>query len=224
MSKFSKAYKTIMEEIGGYPMTDIPLRNELCDLDHLYRWTKGKANVYACLITDENAKLSEEFLHRCRENQNKKVKIGQYIVYNPNIPEDAGQVWMNKLSGYSKASFDNSAFNGKLKISEGGLDFEEYVFIPKIDNLEDGVDTWVGFEIPKGMTFKIEEGCGNNGSDGSSAFETDWLPIVNGKFDWARSLASMRQSNFTCEGSINKSEIHIDQKCIDSWNEQSKNM
>lgn len=216
MNKFDKLFNLIMEEIKDLPTTDTILSKDLCNPDNCYRWVKGQANVYGCMITEDNVDLATKFLQKCRENKNKKAQVGKYLVYNPNIPEDGGQVWMNKLSGYSKATSENSVFE-ELHISQNGLEFDEYIFIPKEKDLEEGLDTWVGFQIPKGMEFKIEEGCGNNGSDGSSSFETDWLPIVNGKFDWSRSLVSMRQSNFKCTG---KEQPKIDKQCLDSWNEQ----
>lgn len=82
------------------------------------------------------------------------------------------------------------------------------------EEMEEGTDFWTGFQIPEGMTFTIPQGCGNNGADGSQAYPTDWLPIVNGKFDWARSLISMKQSNFKC---IEKTNSNITPECLNSW-------
>lgn len=218
MKKFDKLYnKIVFEEVGKLPTTDTILPESLCNPDNCYRWVKGQANVYACMITEDNVELATKFLQNCRENKNKQAQVGKYLVFNPNIPEEGGQVWMNKLSGYSKATSENSAFDS-LHISEGGLEFDEYVFIPKTENLEEGLDTWVGFQIPNGMEFKVEEGCGNNGADDSSSFGTDWLPIVNGRFDWSRSLVSMKQSNFKCTG---KEQPKIDEECLNSWKEQT---
>lgn len=195
------------------PTTDTIFPIELCNPDNCYRWVKGRVNVYACLITNENMKNAHEFLKKDRENPNVSPQIGKYIVFNPNIPESDGQVWMNRLSGYSKATSQNSEFNS-LHISKDGLEFDEYIFIPKEKDLEEGIDFWVGFQIPNGMTFKIESGCGNHGSDESLAFATDWLPIVDGKFDWARSRNSMKQSHFICTG---KEQSKINDKCLQSW-------
>lgn len=216
MNKFDTLFnKIIFEELQKLPTTDTVLPENLCNPDNCYRWVKGQANVYGCLITDENVEQVSEFLKKDRENSNVKPQVGRYLVYNPHIAEKDGQVWMNKLSGYSKATSENSAFD-ELHISKDGLEFDEYVFIPKEKDLEEGVDTWVGFQIPEGKTFKINKGCGNNGADESTAYETDWLPIVNGKFDWARSLASMKQSNFTCTG---KEKVKLDDQCLENWKE-----
>ena len=204
---------TITPHTSNIPTTDTILPIELCNPENCYRWRKGQTNVYACLITNENIKDADEFLKKDRENSNISPQIGKYVIYNPNIPESDGQVWMNKLPGYSKATSENSKFSS-LHLSKDGLEFDEYIFIPKEKGIEEGVDTWVGFQIPKGKTFKIESGCGNHGSDESSAFATDWLPIVNGKFDWARSRGSMKQSNYICTG---KEQIKIDDKCLQSW-------
>ena len=219
MNKFDELYnKIIFEEIQKLPTTDTILSKNLCNPNNCYRWVKGQANVYACLITNKNFEQAIEFLKKDRENSNVKPQVGKYLIYNPHIKEQDGQVWMNKLAGYSKTTPDNSAFDN-LHISKDGLEFDEYIFIPKNKDLEEGVDLGGRRQIKKRMTFKINKGCGNNGADESIAYETDWLPIVNGKFDWARSLPSMKQSNFKC---IGKEQPKINNDCLNSWNTQNE--
>lgn len=119
---------------------------------------------------------------------------------------------MNKLDGYAK--IDGST-------EKDGLTFDAYEFKPKTNESEmvEGVDVWTGFKIPEGKDFKIPAGCGNNGADGSTAFGTDWLPIVDGKFDWARSIESMKQANFEC---IGKADAKLDEACMKAWDEFNK--
>lgn len=191
MNKFNEVYMKIIHE-----QTDDSFMKKF------FRWNKGEVTVYAHMVTDDDIDLCNDFIAQCRENIGMKAKPGRYLVYNPNIPKKDGQVWMNKLSGYEKVPGT---------ITKDGLTFEKYHYTPKEGNLEEGTDTWIGIRIPEGVTFKIPDGLGNNGSDGSTAYGTDWLPIVNGKFDWARSEASMKQSNFINVGQETPS---IDEECL----------
>lgn len=105
MNKFNTLYnKLLFEELNMLPTTDTILPKELCNPNNCYKWIKGKANVYACLITDTNYEIVAGFLHRNRENANTKPQVGKYLVYNPHIEEKGGQIWMNKLAGYSLAT------------------------------------------------------------------------------------------------------------------------
>ena len=216
MNKFDKLFNLIMEEIVEgetsnklTPKTVLPV--DQCNPQHCYKWVKGKVNVYGCKITEDNLDAVKSFL-KVREKSDLTPTVGKFVVYNPQIKEKDGQIWMNKLNGYTQ---------GKKRLTtKNGLKFQEYIFTPKEkeEDMVEGEDYWYGFQIPKGMTFNIESGCGNNGADGSEAKSTDWLPIVNEKFDWARSRGSMEQSNFTCVSDA--SENKLDEKCLTSWKEQ----
>jgi len=229
MENFKTLYnKIIFEDLNKLPTPDTILPENLCNPNNCYKWVKGQANVYGCKITEENVETVKKFL-KVREKANLIPQIGRYVVYNPNIPEKGGQIWMNKLSGYTEATKENSKFDSLTlakKINEGEdeennevLNFTEYVFLPKTKDEEmvEGEDWWYGFQIPKTEDFKIADGCGNNGADGSTAYKTDWLPIVNGKFDWARSRESMKQSNFVC---VEKGSVKLSDECQKNWDEK----
>lgn len=231
MSKFNDLYNLLMEEIEqqNEKLTaktddkDFYLNQDECNPQHIYKWSKGLANVYGCKVTEDNLEAAKKFL-KVKENPNLTPTKGKFIVYNPHISENGGQIWMNKLEGYEKATEKNSAFDGKINIQEAGLKFDEYIYQPSEDKKEEGLDWWYGFQIPKGMKFNVEQNCGNNGADGSVAEGTQWLPIVKGKFDWARSIDSMKQSNFVRSDltSEDKQKFKFDEKCKKSWQKQYK--
>ena len=219
MNSFKNLYnKIIFEDLNKLPTTDTILPENLCNPNNCYKWVKGQANVYGCKITEENIEAVKKFL-KVREKANLNPQIGRFVVYNPNIPEKGGQIWMNKLTGYVPATNENSKMKS-LHLSQDGLEFDEYIWLPKEnkEEQEEGNDWWWGFQIPKTEDFKIADGCGNNGADGSTAYKTDWLPIVNGKFDWARSRESMIQSNFTC---IEKGSVKLSDECQKNWDERN---
>lgn len=229
MSKFNDAYNRILfEELNKLPTVDEVLPQDMCNPSTCFKWVKGQANVYGCMITAENLEAVTNFL-QVREMPELKPQIGKFVVYNPNIAKEDGQIWTGKaqeviidnkkeivLKGYTKATPKNSAF-GSTSLTQDGLKFDEYIFIPKEDpsTMVEGEDWWYGFQIPVGIDFIIQPGCGNNGADGSTAYATDWLPIVNGKFDWARSRGSMKRSNYIC---VEKGNPEIAPEALENWN------
>lgn len=216
MSKFNDVYNRILfEELNKLPTADEILPQDMCNPSTCFKWVKGQANVYGCMITAENLAAVTNFL-QVREMPGLKPQVGKFVVYNPHIEEKDGQIWMNKLNGYIKATPENSKFES-THLSQDGLEFDEYVFIPKknFEEMKEGDDWWYGFQIPVGINFVIQPGCGNNGADGSTAYSTDWLPIVNGKFDWARSRGSMKQSNFICLG---RGIPELSPEALENWN------
>ena len=204
----------------------------------LYVWVKGEVHVYACKITDENLEVCKAFVKKFCKEEN-QVKTDRYVVYNPDIAILDGPVWTNKLNKYKpgkEGQKNLGSINGSIKTTDkdfNGLVFEPFVFIPEkgSDDIHallkkegaEGSEYFIGFKMPKGMGFYAPTGYGNGDANGKIVAEPGegcdyWLAIQNGKFDYGRTITSMKQSNYIGHKPSNDDKIKpLDEECKKLW-------